>query len=127
MCALCHAHYHIDLSYWRMCASGMGSICLQSRTNTLQQHFLSSPERRATQRERPEEPISVMYPLWVLHIRKQACAQRMPVQEKEPRLPTLLKLLLWAQSQLDSKLQYPRMVDLVAGRLSDPTDVNQMC
>lgn len=48
-------------------------------------------------------------------------------QEKEPRLPTLLKLLLWAQSQLDSKLQYPRMVDLVAGRLSDPTDVNQMC
>ena len=49
------------------------------------------------------------------------------VQEQEPRLPTLLKLLLWAQSQLDSKLQYPRMVDLVAGRLSDPSDVNQMC
>ena len=49
------------------------------------------------------------------------------LQEKEPRLPTLLKLLLWAQNQLDSKLQYPRMVDLVAGRLSDPADVNQMC
>ena len=52
----------------------------------------------------------------------------MPVcQEAEPRLPTLLKLLLWAQNQLDNKLQYPRMVDLVAGRLSDPADVNQMC
>ena len=49
------------------------------------------------------------------------------LQEKEPRLPTLLKLLLWAQNQLDNKLQYPRMVDLVAGRLSDPADVNQMC
>lgn len=48
-------------------------------------------------------------------------------QETEPRLPTLLKLLLWAQNQLDNKLQYPRMVDLVAGRLSDPADVNQMC
>ena len=48
-------------------------------------------------------------------------------QEAEPRLPTLLKLLLWAQNQLDNKLQYPRMVDLVAGRLSDPADVNQMC
>ena len=48
-------------------------------------------------------------------------------QEAEPRLPTLLKLLLWAQNQLDNKLQYPRMVDLVAGRLSDRADVKQMC
>ncbi|EIE21641.1 hypothetical protein COCSUDRAFT_33734 [Coccomyxa subellipsoidea C-169] len=42
-------------------------------------------------------------------------------QEREPRLPGLLKLLLWAQNQLDSKAIYPRMDDLVSGTLSEPT------
>lgn len=40
------------------------------------------------------------------------------LQEKEPRLPGLLKLLLWAQNQLDERLIYPRMNDLVSGNLS---------
>ena len=48
------------------------------------------------------------------------------VQEREPRLPGLLKLLLWAQNQLDEKLQYPRMNDLVSGNLSLPTDMHDM-
>jgi len=39
-------------------------------------------------------------------------------QEKEPRLPGLLKMLLWAQSQLDDKVVYPH-IDLTTGRLSD--------
>ena len=41
-----------------------------------------------------------------------------PAQEKEPRLPGLLKILLWAQSQLDDKVVYPH-IDLTTGRLSD--------
>jgi hypothetical protein len=43
------------------------------------------------------------------------------MQEREPRLPSLLKLLLWAQCQLDKLAVYPRMNDLVTGTLSDPT------
>lgn len=43
------------------------------------------------------------------------------LQEREPRLPGLLKLLLWAQNQLDSRAQYPRMNDLVSGTLTEPT------
>jgi hypothetical protein len=39
-------------------------------------------------------------------------------QEKEPRLPGLLKMLLWAQSQLDEKVVFPH-IDLTTGRLSD--------
>jgi hypothetical protein len=44
-------------------------------------------------------------------------------QDKESRLPMLLKLLLWSQGQLDEKCSsYPRIVDLVTGQLSLPTD-----
>ena len=46
-------------------------------------------------------------------------------QEREPRLPGLLKLLLWAQNQLDCKANYPRMNDLVSGSLSEPTSEAQ--
>lgn len=36
------------------------------------------------------------------------------------RLETLLKLLLWAQAQLDQKKsRYPRMTDLASGTLDD--------
>ena len=36
------------------------------------------------------------------------------------RLETLLKLLLWAQGQLDQKkVRYPRMTDLASGALDD--------
>jgi hypothetical protein len=41
-------------------------------------------------------------------------------QEKEPRLPQLLRLLLWAQGQLDSKATYPRITDLASGQLELP-------
>ncbi len=30
-------------------------------------------------------------------------------QEPEPRLPLLLKLMLWAQSQLDERATYPKV------------------
>ena len=46
------------------------------------------------------------------------------LQEKEPRLPGLLKLLLWAQNQLDEKVHYPRMNDLVSGNLSSAADMS---
>lgn len=36
-------------------------------------------------------------------------------QEKEPRLPGLVKLLLWAQEQLDQQALYPRVVDVTTG------------
>ncbi|KAL4458736.1 hypothetical protein ABPG75_013601 [Micractinium tetrahymenae] len=41
-------------------------------------------------------------------------------QEAEPKLPNLLKLLVWAQKQLDEKAVYPRIDNLVAGQLVDP-------
>ncbi|KAG2449028.1 hypothetical protein HYH02_005780 [Chlamydomonas schloesseri] len=38
-------------------------------------------------------------------------------QEREPRLPLLLKLLLWAQAQLDERAVYPRIGDLASAQL----------
>ena len=43
-------------------------------------------------------------------------------QEKEPRLPGLLKMLLWAQGQLDEKVVYPH-IDLATGRLTEDLPV----
>ncbi|GAQ80360.1 hypothetical protein KFL_000520320 [Klebsormidium nitens] len=40
--------------------------------------------------------------------------------EKDPRLPSLLKMLVWAQNQLDEKVSYPRINDLVNATLEDP-------
>ncbi|GIL87410.1 hypothetical protein Vretimale_1677 [Volvox reticuliferus] len=42
-------------------------------------------------------------------------------QEREPRLPLLLKLLLWAQAQLDERAIYPRINDLATAQLVPPT------
>lgn len=42
--------------------------------------------------------------------------------EREPKLPRLLKLLLWAQAQLDERARYPRIADLVAGELAAPAE-----
>lgn len=42
------------------------------------------------------------------------------MQEREPRLPMLLKLMLWAQAQLDERAQYPRITDLVTAQLTSP-------
>lgn len=34
-------------------------------------------------------------------------------QEKDPKLPNLLKMLIWAQDRLDKKVVYPRINSLV--------------
>ncbi|KAN0031987.1 hypothetical protein ACTFIV_005860 [Dictyostelium citrinum] len=36
-------------------------------------------------------------------------------QDKDPKLPTILKLLKWAQTQLDSKCIYPKITNTVTG------------
>ncbi|KAK2644150.1 hypothetical protein Ddye_019345 [Dipteronia dyeriana] len=38
----------------------------------------------------------------------------------DPKLPSLLKMLIWAQSQLDEKAVYPRINDLSTATLEDP-------
>ncbi|KAK9056323.1 hypothetical protein SSX86_027413 [Deinandra increscens subsp. villosa] len=40
--------------------------------------------------------------------------------EKDPKLPSLLRMLLWAQNQLDEKAVYPRITNLSAATLEDP-------
>ncbi|KAG7012414.1 Glucose-induced degradation protein 8-like protein [Cucurbita argyrosperma subsp. argyrosperma] len=40
--------------------------------------------------------------------------------EKDPKLPSLLKMLMWAQDQLDEKAAYPRINDLSTAMLEDP-------
>ncbi|KAI3832975.1 hypothetical protein MKW98_025859 [Papaver atlanticum] len=40
--------------------------------------------------------------------------------EKDPKLPSLLKMLIWAQNQLDEKSTYPRINNLVTAVLEDP-------
>lgn len=40
--------------------------------------------------------------------------------EKDPKLPSLLKMLIWAQNQLDEKAAYPRIKDLSTAALQDP-------
>lgn len=40
--------------------------------------------------------------------------------EKDPKLPGLLKMLLWAQNQLDEKAVYPRINNLSTVTLDDP-------
>ncbi|KAL0478128.1 glucose-induced degradation protein [Acrasis kona] len=41
-------------------------------------------------------------------------------QETAPKLPTLLKMLMWAQKRLDEKLIYPRINDLQTAELVVP-------
>ncbi|XP_061984133.1 protein GID8 homolog isoform X1 [Populus nigra] len=41
-------------------------------------------------------------------------------REKDPKLPSLLKMLLWAQNKLDEKAVYPRINDLSTAMLEDP-------
>jgi hypothetical protein len=41
-------------------------------------------------------------------------------QEAEPKLPNLLKLLVWAQKQLDEKAVYPRVENLTSAELVEP-------
>ncbi|XP_019420262.1 PREDICTED: glucose-induced degradation protein 8 homolog isoform X2 [Lupinus angustifolius] len=41
--------------------------------------------------------------------------------EKDPKLPNLLKMLIWAQNQLDEKAAYPHIKDLSSAKLEDPS------
>eukprot|EP00898_Chlorokybus_atmophyticus_P002452 jgi/Chlat1/3207/Chrsp22S03492 len=41
-------------------------------------------------------------------------------QEKDPRLPMLLKMLIWSQNLLDEKVAFPRINDLTNATLEDP-------
>ncbi|RZR89526.1 hypothetical protein BHM03_00017270 [Ensete ventricosum] len=38
----------------------------------------------------------------------------------DPKLPSLLKMLIWAQNQLDEKAAYPRINNLTTATLEDP-------
>lgn len=40
--------------------------------------------------------------------------------EKDPKLPSLLKMLIWAQNQLDVKAFYPRITNLSTASLENP-------
>ncbi|KAL0398615.1 UNVERIFIED_CONTAM: protein GID8 [Sesamum radiatum] len=40
--------------------------------------------------------------------------------EKDPKLPSLLKMMIWAQNQLEEKATYPRINDLSTAALEDP-------
>eukprot|EP00891_Asterochloris_glomerata_P008151 jgi/Astpho2/8151/Aster-03084 len=46
-------------------------------------------------------------------------------QECEARLPGLLKMMLWAQSQLDGHCTFPHITDLMSGTLSDPAAASE--
>eukprot|EP00798_Chlamydomonas_sp_ICE-L_P008062 gene8062-1298_t len=41
-------------------------------------------------------------------------------QDNEPRLHTLIKLMIWSQNQLDEKCNYPHISDLSTGELTMP-------
>eukprot|EP00164_Ancoracysta_twista_P001853 GFYU01002434.1.p1 GENE.GFYU01002434.1~~GFYU01002434.1.p1 ORF type:complete len:225 (+),score=77.40 GFYU01002434.1:69-743(+) len=40
-------------------------------------------------------------------------------QEKDPKLPSMLKMLLWAQKQLDEKVKFPHIENMVTAELSE--------
>jgi len=43
-------------------------------------------------------------------------------QEKDPRLPLLLRMLKWAQAQLDDRIRYPRISNLVTAEFDSTVD-----
>lgn len=43
-------------------------------------------------------------------------------EQTDPKLPSLLKMLIWAQNQLDEKAVYPHINDLSTGQLEDPSE-----
>ncbi|KAJ3416809.1 Glucose-induced degradation complex subunit [Chytridiales sp. JEL 0842] len=42
-------------------------------------------------------------------------------QEKDPKLPSLLKMLVWAQNQLEERVQFPKIKNLATAELEDPS------
>ncbi|PIA14214.1 hypothetical protein COEREDRAFT_82890 [Coemansia reversa NRRL 1564] len=47
-------------------------------------------------------------------------------QPKEPKLPALLQLLAWTQAQLDEKVNYPRINNIVNAVLEDPASSGEV-
>ena len=45
-------------------------------------------------------------------------------QDKDPKLPQLLKILLWAQNQLSEKVTFPQMKNLITAELEAPSATN---
>ncbi|XP_056864092.1 protein GID8 homolog [Raphanus sativus] len=43
-------------------------------------------------------------------------------EQTDPKLPSLLKILIWAQNQLEEKAVYPHINDLSTGLLEDPSE-----
>ena len=41
-------------------------------------------------------------------------------QEREARVPALLKMMLWAQGQLEERVSFPKIVDVATGALAPP-------
>ena len=39
------------------------------------------------------------------------------LQEQEARLPSLIKMIVWAQQQLDDKVVYPKIKDFATAKL----------
>jgi len=40
-------------------------------------------------------------------------------QDKDPKLPNLLKMMVWSQNQLEDKVKFPKIVNLNTGKLED--------
>ncbi|TPX41295.1 hypothetical protein SeMB42_g05317 [Synchytrium endobioticum] len=47
-------------------------------------------------------------------------------QDKDPKLPTMLKMLVWAQNQLDEKYSYPKVKNLSTAELEDPLPLEDL-
>lgn len=44
-------------------------------------------------------------------------------QDKDPKLPGMLKMLKWAQEQLDEKVQFPKITNFSTAEFEIPMDV----
>ncbi len=43
----------------------------------------------------------------------------------DPKLPSLLKMLVWAQQQLGEKVNFPKMTNLATAELEDVMDTTE--
>lgn len=44
-------------------------------------------------------------------------------QDKDPKLPSMLKMLKWAQDQLDEKVLFPKIKNFCTADIEEPMDV----
>lgn len=67
------------------------------------------------------ESIKCVYFLFQVWSEVNQCVLDYENRESTPKLAKLLKLLLWAQNELDQKkVKYPKMTDLSKGTIEDP-------